>query len=129
MNSKIRGLNAIVLKRCSGAAQIATSITNQGTTTDDCVKTHNIRVVHEEALEGVTGSVPGNRTDIDRIIARKKSKNDFDLLLVQDTTRFMGVAPHRRANSDSETGRPGRSRRRVSTMELRRSPLWAAREL
>lgn len=33
-------------------------------------------------LEGVTGAVAGARTDIEQIIARKKSANDFDVLLV-----------------------------------------------
>ena len=46
-------------------------------------------------LDGVTGSVPGARTDIDQIIARKKTADDFDVLLVQDMSRFTrGGAEH-----------------------------------
>jgi hypothetical protein len=39
-------------------------------------------------LEGVSGSIPGARTDIDLIIDRKRRKNDFDVVVVQDFSRF-----------------------------------------
>jgi len=61
---------------------------NQGRTTEQSIKDLELRVVHEELLEGVTGSVPGNRSDIDRILLRKRKDNDFKVLLVQDTSRF-----------------------------------------
>jgi hypothetical protein len=85
---KLRGLAGIVLKRCSSAEQVGTSIDNQGRTTDQAVMELDIKVVDQEILPGVTGSVPGNRDDIDRLVARKKSRNDFQVLLVQDTSRF-----------------------------------------
>jgi hypothetical protein len=85
---KIRGQRCMVLKRCSSGPQIATSITNQRKTTEQAIKEFNLFVVKEEDLEGVTGSIPGNRDDIDRIIARKRNLNDFKILVVQDATRF-----------------------------------------
>jgi hypothetical protein len=88
LQPKIKGMNCVVLKRCSSSAQIATSMTNQGLTTEACIRENDLHVVHEELLEGVTGSIPGNRTDIDAIIQRKKTRNDFELLVVQDATRF-----------------------------------------
>jgi hypothetical protein len=81
-------MHCVVLKRCSSSAQVATSITNQGLTTEDCIRENDLHVVHEELLEGVTGSIPGNRTDIDSIIQRKRTRDDFQLLVVQDATRF-----------------------------------------
>ena len=39
-------------------------------------------------IPAVTGSVPGNRNDIDKLVARKKTLNDFKVLVVQDTSRF-----------------------------------------
>ncbi|MEX2673459.1 MAG: recombinase family protein [Phycisphaeraceae bacterium] len=77
-----------MLKRCSSAAQIGTSINNQGRTTEDCVSEYDLRVVEEVLLEGVTGSVPFVRDDIESIISRKRRKNDFSLLVCQDVTRF-----------------------------------------
>jgi len=88
LQAKIRGMHCVVLKRCSSSAQVATSITNQGLITEDCIRENELHVVHEELLEGVTGSIPGNRTDIDTIIHRKKTRSDFELLVVQDATRF-----------------------------------------
>src|SRR5688500_4024745 len=85
---KIRGLATVVLKRCSSPDQVATSIANQGMTTEQCVKECALKGVDEKSLEGVTGSIPFLRTDIDEIINRKKLRNDFKLLLVQDATRF-----------------------------------------
>ena len=78
----------IVLKRCSSAGQVGTSIDNQGKTTDDAIAECKMRVVDEVLLPAVTGSIPGNRDDIDKIILRKRAKNDFKVLVVQDTTRF-----------------------------------------
>ena len=75
-------------QRCSSGPQIATSITNQRKTTDQAIREYDLFVVDAVDLEGVTGSIPGNRDDIDRIIARKKNLNDFKILVVQDATRF-----------------------------------------
>jgi hypothetical protein len=88
LQPKIKGMASIVLKRCSSTGQIGTSMVNQASTTEHCVLEHQLRVVEEVLLEGVTGSIPFHRTDIDKIIARKKKLNDFELLVVQDATRF-----------------------------------------
>jgi hypothetical protein len=85
---KIRGQRCMVLKRCSSGPQIATSIMNQKKTTGQAITEFALTVVDEVDLEGVTGSVPGARDDIDRIITRKRTLNDFKVLLVQDATRF-----------------------------------------
>ncbi len=39
-------------------------------------------------LEGVTGSMPGKRADLAEIVKRKRTKNDFDVLLVQRLDRL-----------------------------------------
>jgi len=44
--------------------------------------------VGEIALEGLTGSVPGNRSDIEQLIARKTDHDDFDVVLVHDLSRL-----------------------------------------
>jgi Recombinase len=88
VNQKIKGMPCMVLRRCSGFAQVGTSLKNQEVNVDQCLADHQLTVVENIDLPGVTGSIPGNRTDIDRVIARKKAKNDFRLLVVQDTTRF-----------------------------------------
>jgi hypothetical protein len=87
-NAKIQGAHCVVLKRCSSAPQIDTSMANQGRTVELCAAANNLKIVWEIPLEGVTGSIPGNRQDIDDIIARKRRRNDFTLLVIQDVTRF-----------------------------------------
>ncbi len=84
---RIRGRNVAVLTRASSKQQ-TTSNELQERTTDQLVKEADLRVVHREDLYGVSGSVPGARTDIERIIAHKKKHNDFDPLVIADATRF-----------------------------------------
>ncbi len=50
LQPKIKGMNCVVLKRCSSSAQIATSMTNQGLTTEACIRENDLHVVHEELL-------------------------------------------------------------------------------
>lgn len=39
-------------------------------------------------LPGVTGSLPGNRSDLEELLRRKREKNDFEVLLVQKIDRM-----------------------------------------
>ncbi|HZZ41643.1 MAG TPA: recombinase family protein [Tepidisphaeraceae bacterium] len=87
-NHKIKGARCVVLKRCSSPPQVETSIANQGRTVEFCAAANDLKIVWEKPLEGVSGSIPGNRQDIDEIIARKRRLNDFTLLVIQDVTRF-----------------------------------------
>jgi hypothetical protein len=51
--------------------------------------------VDDVILDGVSGSIPGKRTDIEELLLRKHEKNDFDVVLVQDLSRFTrGGAEH-----------------------------------
>lgn len=44
--------------------------------------------VANEVLDGVTGSLPGRREDLQRLLRRKVDDNDFDVLLVQRCDRM-----------------------------------------
>ena len=44
--------------------------------------------VDDIVLNGVTGSLPGNRKDLDNLPKRKRTANDFDVLLVQRIDRL-----------------------------------------
>lgn len=39
--------------------------------------------VGEVILDGVTGSMPGKRDDLEQLLRRKKEKDDFDVLVIQ----------------------------------------------
>ena len=93
-DSTLQGKRYVALARCSTVGQADTSNPDQLGLMAAFAREHQMVHVADVRLDGVTGSIPGTRTDIDQIIQRKQEKNDFDVLLVQDTTRFTrgGVA-------------------------------------
>jgi hypothetical protein len=77
-----------VLRRSSSKAQ-GTSISNQGRTVDSVIEQYKLHVIKEFILHGVSGSIPGNRSDIDEIIELMKTLGLKRLvLLVPDHTCF-----------------------------------------
>ena len=85
------GRKYLCLVRCSTNQQADTSIPDQLKVLRAFGDENEMHYIDSVILEGVTGSVAGARTDIDQIIARKKANNDFDILLVQDLSRFTRV--------------------------------------
>ncbi len=83
-----QGNRYIGLLRCSVPQQADTSLDDQRRVLEAYAREHGFVCVDYKALGGVSGSLPGNRDDIHQLIDRKKQKDDFDLLLVQDTSRF-----------------------------------------
>jgi DNA invertase Pin-like site-specific DNA recombinase len=90
---KYNGRRYVCLARCSTAEQAETSIPDQIKLLKAFGDQHGMIYVDQITLEGVTGSVPGARTDIDEIIRRKIDRNDFDVLLVQDVSRLTRSGP------------------------------------
>jgi len=88
MDKKLAGKRYIRLQRCSSAAQADTSIDDQRKVIEAFASHHGMIFVDEVVLEGVSGSVPGNRTDIGSLIQRKNERDDFDVLLVHDFSRL-----------------------------------------
>lgn len=88
MESKLAGKRYIGLQRCSSIAQADTSIDDQRSVIEAFARHHGMVYVDEVVLEGVSGSVPGNRRDLESLIQRKKERDDFDVLLVHDLSRL-----------------------------------------
>lgn len=89
------GRKYLCLARCSTAQQADTSIPDQLKLLRAYGDEQGMIYTDSIVLDGVTGSVPGARKDIEQIIERKKTANDFDVLLVQDMSRFTrGGAEH-----------------------------------
>ncbi|MGF1633083.1 MAG: recombinase family protein [Phycisphaerae bacterium] len=84
---KIRGRAAAVLKRAPSTKQ-TDSTRLQGRNIEQLAAEADLTIVKQIELHGVTGSVPGARTDIDELIALKRNGLSFDLLVVGDTSRF-----------------------------------------
>ena len=93
--TELRGRRYLCLVRCSTAQQTDTSIPDQLKLLRAFGDEHDLVHVDDVVLDGVSGSVPGARTDINDIIRRKSARDDFDVLLVQDMSRFTrGGAEH-----------------------------------
>ena len=93
--SHLAGRRYLCLIRCSTFQQSDTSIPDQKKLLRAFGDEHGMNHVDDVILDGVSGSTPGARTDIGTITARKTERNDFDVLLVQDMSRFTrGGAEH-----------------------------------
>lgn len=88
MAMDLHGKKYIGLLRCSSPGQKDTSIGEQRRLLESFATEHGLVCTDFVALEGASGSQPGNRSDIHQLIARKHERNDFDILLIQDTSRF-----------------------------------------
>lgn len=88
-DGSLRGKRFIALARCSTRGQADTSIDDQQRLIRRFAGENGMVEVDAVRLEGVSGSVAQN---LDRVIAglikRKAEANDFDLLVVQDASRF-----------------------------------------
>lgn len=85
----LKGKRYVNLVRCSTMQQADTSVEDQQNLLNQFAAEHDlIHAGEDEVLEGVSGSKPQDRKDIDKLIARKLERDDFDALLVQDISRF-----------------------------------------
>lgn len=85
-NDRLRGKRYIRLVRCSTKGQADTSVSDQLGVLDAFAKPRGMVHVDDLVLEGLSVSMP--REFVDALIARKRLRNDFDVLLVQDTSRL-----------------------------------------
>ncbi len=91
----LHGKKYIGLLRCSSPSPKDTRIDDQRRLLESFATEHGLVCADLVALEGVSGSQPCNRSDINQLIARKHERDDFDILLIQDTSRFTrGGAQH-----------------------------------
>ena len=91
--NKLMGKRCINLVRCSTDQQAETSIPAQLELLYKFATAMGMTHVDDIVLDGVSGSKPGNREDIQQLIARKQSKNDFEVLLVQTEDRLTRGGP------------------------------------
>lgn len=84
----LRGKRYVAIVRCSTLGQADTSIPDQLRVIREFAARHGISEVDVIILDGVSGSIPGNRDDLEKLLQRKREQNDFDLVLLQDTTRM-----------------------------------------
>lgn len=89
------GKRYINLIRCSSAHQGDTSIPDQLQLLQQFAQSQGMIHVDNVILDGVSGSIPGARVDIEQLIHRKLEKDDFEVILLQDMSRLTrGGAEH-----------------------------------
>jgi len=104
---KLRGKRYIALARCSTKGQADTSIDDQLGVIAAFAREHDMVHVDNIRLEGVTGSIPGARSDIDSLIERKNRRDDFEVVVVQDATRLTRSGPLHAAKVEYDLGAVG----------------------
>jgi DNA invertase Pin-like site-specific DNA recombinase len=87
-NENALGTPYIALLRCSTPGQVETPIEQQRRIVEAYAQLQGLRKVDEIALEGVSGSRPAARSDLDELVRRKLERNDFETVVVQDTSRM-----------------------------------------
>lgn len=89
MYKELKDLKAILWLRCSSKQQASTSIDDQEKAIRSFAADNGMVIVDVEKLEGVSGSIRKNIEDeVERLIDRKTTKNDFNAILVHDQSRF-----------------------------------------
>jgi hypothetical protein len=88
----LKGRRFINLVRCSKDEQADTSPIDQNNILIEFgVERGMIHAGDDKVLAGVSGSIAAARGDIQEIIDRKRDLDDFDVILVQDFSRFTRV--------------------------------------
>ena len=78
----------ICLVRASDASEGTTSTEAQLTYLKQYAQRTGMIYVDEVVLNSVTGSLPGKREDLQRLLDRKRDRDDFDFILVQRLDRL-----------------------------------------
>ena len=88
------GKRFVVSARCSTDLQTETSIPSQLSDIHfTCQAAGMIHAGGDVILDGKSGSKPGNRHDIPLLLARKKEKNDYEILIDLVEDRFTRAGP------------------------------------
>ena len=78
--ARLRGSRYIGLIRCSSLGQADTSIPDQLKVLETFAETYGLVCAGPSASKGISGSIPGNRDDLQQLIDRKRQRNDFDVV-------------------------------------------------
>lgn len=84
----LKGRKAVLDLRCSTTRQSDTSIPQQEEIGLAFCKANGVTVIRTIRQHGVTATIPGARTDFDKILRLKREGADFDLLVMTDVSRF-----------------------------------------
>src|SRR5438105_3691022 len=84
---RLQNLRYIAVLRCSHPSQADTSIDDQEKEVERFADEHEMVLVDTVKLEGVTGSNPWAHDTYERLLERKETRNDFEVVLTYDISR------------------------------------------
>jgi DNA invertase Pin-like site-specific DNA recombinase len=85
--SKFKGKRYICLVRASHSTE-ELSTDAQLKMQNDAAQKEGMIYVDKKVSDGLTGSLPGKREDLEELLERKRTKNDFDVLVLQRVDRL-----------------------------------------
>jgi DNA invertase Pin-like site-specific DNA recombinase len=88
MNLNLRGKCYISYARCAAVAGSAPKLRRQIRIIRQFGDSFDMKCAGEIRLAGVSGVTPTIRPDLQLLLERKRQRNDFEMLLVEDLTRL-----------------------------------------
>jgi hypothetical protein len=83
---KLKGKRGICISRVSQEEE--SSSIAQLAMLQDAAQTRGVKIVDTVESDGVTGSLPGRREDLQALLERKRTQNDFEVLFIQRLDRL-----------------------------------------
>lgn len=88
MNEDLRGKTYIAYARCAAADGSAPKLREQIRLIRQFGDSLGMRCADEVALAGVSGWLPALRPDLGALLARRRERSDFEVLIVEDHARL-----------------------------------------
>ncbi len=88
MKMHISGKRYIAYARCACSHRATAKLDRQIRAIHEFAGGHGMRCVGKVRLAGVGGGAPAMREDLQKLLARKREQDDFDVLVIEDCARL-----------------------------------------
>jgi hypothetical protein len=106
-NQGLRGKRYIAYARCAAKDGSATKLQEQVRLIRQFGDSLDMQCVDEVRLAGVSGGPPALRADLRELLARKRERDDFDVLIMEDFARLTRTGLEGGLEIETEFGRCG----------------------
>lgn len=106
-NDALRGKRYIAYARCAASEGAAAKLQDQVSRIRQFGDSLDMRCVDEVRLAGISGWLPAMRPDLRELLARKRQRDDYDVLIMEDHARLTRTWPNGGLEIETEFGRCG----------------------
>lgn len=106
-NEALRGKRYIAYARCAARDGSEPKLQEQVRLIRQFGDSQGMQCVGEVRLAGVSGWLPAMRADLRALLARKRERDDFDVLMMEDFARLTRTGPDGDAEIETEFGKCG----------------------